>query len=229
MVSGGAVDFRDVSFEGLNVSLFGGRPTLSDTSIDAYLEVREGASPTIEDSEIMGHASVDGPGRTIIRRSTLHDGTSASWDAIGAYDGNHFIGMPLEVDTGSDMLVKGNLIEGVQQLAGILVVGHGSTAEIVDNTVRDSAIGIVVDSDEPGSSIMGNSISDVRIGIHVDSESPVEVVENTIDAARTSGIVLQGDGASVLDNSICGLGVAFDIRSGSPSILSNDVCDELEP
>ena len=50
-----------------------------------------------------------------------------------------------------------------------------------------------------------------------------------LDAAQTAGIVLQGDGATIVDNSICGSGVAFDIRSGSPSILSNDICEELEP
>ena len=228
-VVGGEVDFTDVAFAGNDVVLWGGEPSFTDSTIDAYFAVREGASPTVSDSEMVQHASIDGPGRTIIRGSTLRDGTSASAEATGAYEDNHFIGGPLEVDTGSDMLVRGNLVEGVEGGAAILVHFPETTARIVGNTVRDSRIGIAVDTDAPGSAIEGNAITGVRIGIHVDSDSPIRVADNVIEDARTAGIVLEGDGASVVDNAICGSGTGLDIRTGSPSILSNDICAELEP
>jgi len=227
---GGAVTFADVSFSGAAVALVGGEPRFSDTVIDAYFAVRDGASPTVVDSEIIGHASVDGPGRTVIRDSLLHGGTSASADATGAYEGNHFIGQLLGVDSGSDMLVQGNLVEGVEEGAAIEVVGYGSSAEILDNTIRDSVVGISIDSDEPGTTIIGNTISDVRVGIHLDSEASVLVKDNTIEDAETFGLVFQGSGARVADNSICGSGEAFEFRGGAnPEINSNQICAALAP
>lgn len=227
-VEGGAVDFSDVAFEGTEVVLFGGDSTFTDASIDAYFAVRDGASTTVVDSEIVGHASVDGPGRTVIRGSTLRGGSSASAEATGRYEDNHVIGVPLEVDSGADMVIQGNLVEGVTDGPGILVHTPGTAARIIGNTVRDGQIGIVIDTDAPGSIVEDNDIGGARIGIHVDSDSPVSVARNTIEA-QTVGIVLQGDGASVVDNAICGSGRALDIRNGSPSIFSNRICAELEP
>ena len=227
VVEGGSPTFTDVVFEGGDVELILGEPVFRESLIGVYFAVR-GASPTVEDSELTGHASVDGPGRTIIRRSTLHDGTSASANATGVYEDNHFVGVQLAVDTGSDMLVRGNLVEGVDAIPAIEVRNPGSSAENIGNTIRDSVIGITVDSDEPGSSVVGNTIEGVRIGIYVDSDSPVPVADNAIDST-TAGIVLGGDGPEISGNTICGEGTAFDIRNGSPSIGSNEVCEALEP
>lgn len=228
-VVGGAVDFTDVAFAGTEVALFGGEPTFTDVSIDAYFGVRDGASPTVVGSEFRGHASVDGPGHTIIRESTLYAGSSASAGATGAYEDNHFLDVPLEVDSRSDVLVQGNLLEGIAHMPAILVHQPDTSARVVGNTIRDSQIGITIDTDAPGSSVEDNAISEVRVGIHVDSASPVVITGNTIEAARNAGIVLQGDGPSVADNRICGSGMAIDIRDGSPAIFSNDICAELEP
>ena len=227
IVTGGDPTVIDVSIDGAESLLIDGEPTFRDAHIDTYFAVR-GASPTVEDSELTGHASVDGPGRTVIRGSILHDGTSASADAVGAYEDNHVLGVALEVDTGSDMLVSGNLVEGVQGSPAIEVRDPGSSAQVIGNTVRDSVIGIAVDSDEPGSTVSGNTIEDVRIGIHVDSESSVVVEDNTIEST-TRGIVLEGDGPRITGNVICGEGAAIDIRHGSPAIGSNQICEALEP
>jgi hypothetical protein len=54
------------------------------------------------------------------------------------------------------------------------------------------------------------------------------VEDNTIEST-TAGLVLQGDGARIAGNTICGEGVAIDIRNGSPTIGSNTVCAALEP
>ena len=227
LVEGGSPSFTDVYLGGGEVLMLAGEPTFRDCEIDTYFAVR-GASPTVEDSEFIVHASVDGPGRTIIRRSTLRDGTSASAGATGAYEDNHFIDVQLAVDSGSDMLVTGNLVEGVSDDAGIVVIRPGSSAEIIGNTIRDSVIGITVDSDESGSSVVGNTIEGARIGIHIDSDSTVPVEDNLIEST-TTGIVLQGDGPRISGNTICGDGTAFDIRNGSPKIGSNEVCEALEP
>ena len=94
--------------------------------------------------------------------------------------------------------------------------------------MRDSQIGIAIDSDEPGSRVFGNTIEGARIGIHVDSDSRVPVEDNRIEST-TTGIVLQGDGPQLSGNTVCGDGTAIDIRNGSPTIGSNEVCEALEP
>ena len=150
LLDGGAPLVEDVVVTGNDIVMPNGEPTFRETRIDSYFAVR-GASPTVEDSEILGHASVDGPGRTVIRRSTLHGGTSASAEATGAYEDNLFIGGQLAVDTGSDMLVTGNTVRDIlDDKAAILVVDEGSSAEIVGNTVEGAAIGISVDSRRAG-------------------------------------------------------------------------------
>ena len=228
LLTEGAQVIEDVAITGSDIVMPSGEPVFRDSVIDTYFAVR-GGSPTVENSEILGHASVDGPGRTIIRGSTLHSGTSASAEAVGAYEGNTFIGGFLAVDTGSDMLVKGNTLRDIaDNEPAIQVVHDGSSAEIVGNTVERAAIGISVDSSEPGSSIIGNTIRDVRIGIHVESRVETPVEDNDITDARTFGILLQGGEPSVTGNRICGNGRAFEFRSNTdPQLGSNEVCEEV--
>lgn len=227
LLDGGAPLLRDVSISGNDLVMVSGEPVFRDASIDAYFAVR-GASPTVEDSEIAGHASVDGPGRTIIRRSTILGGTSASADATGSYEDNLFIGQPLEVDSGSDMLVSGNTVRDIEDNeAAILVIGDGSSAEIIGNTVEGAAIGISVKSNEPASSIVGNTIRDVRVGIHVDSRADTRVEDNEIVDASTFGILLQHGHPLVTGNRICGPTQPFEFRDGAdPRLGTNVVCED---
>ena len=229
LLDGGVSLLEDVATMGNEIVMPRGEPTFRDSYIDSYFAVR-GASPTMEDSELVGHASVDGPGRTIIRRSTLRGGTSASADAVGAYEDNLFIGGTLAVDTGSDMLIRGNTVRDIEEnQPGILVVHRGSSAEIVGNTVEGAAIGISVESDEPASSIVGNTIRDVRVGIHVESDAETRIEDNDISGARTFGILLQGGAPVVVGNRICETEQAFELRDGAePQLGSNEVCEEGE-
>ncbi|MGD8684056.1 MAG: right-handed parallel beta-helix repeat-containing protein [Chloroflexota bacterium] len=226
LLEGGSPLIEDAHVEGNDLVMVSGEPTFRDSVIDAYFAVR-GASPTVEDSEILGHASVDGPGRTVIRRSTLYGGTSASADATGAYEDNLFVGRSLAVDSGSDMLVTGNTVQDVEgNEAGILVVGDGTSAEILGNTIERAAIGISVESSEPASSIVGNTIRDVRVGIHVESDQETRVTDNDISDVRTFGILLQGGRPVVEGNRICGAGEAFELRAGTdPQLGTNEVCE----
>jgi len=226
LLDGGTSLLEDVSVTGNDIVMPRGEPTFRDSRIDSYFAVR-GASPTVEDSEIVGHASVDGPGRTVIRRSTLSGGTSASAEAVGAYEDNLFIGGQLAVDTGSDMLVQGNTVRDIDDnQAGILVIGEGSSAEIVGNTVEDAAIGISVEARQPQSSIIGNTVRDVRVGIHVASEAETRIEDNEITDARTFGILLQGGAPVVVGNRICDAEQAFELRGGAePQLGSNEVCE----
>ncbi len=222
----GAPTLDDVSISGNDIVMFSGEPIFRDSYIDSYFAVR-GASPTVEDSELHGHASVDGPGRTVIRGSTLYAGTSASAEAVGAYEDNLFIGVQLAVDTGSDMLVKGNTVRDVEDnQAGILVVHDGSSAEIVGNTVERAAIGISVDSAEPTSSVIGNTIRDVRVGIHVASDAETRIEDNDISGARMFGILLQRGTPIVVGNRICDTEQAFEFRAKTdPQLGTNEVCE----
>jgi hypothetical protein len=227
LLDGGAPTLRDVSISGNDIVMVGGEPVFRDARIDTYFAVR-GASPTVEDSEIVGHASVDGPGRTIIRRSTLLGGTSASADATGSYEDNLFIGGLLAVDSGSDMVVSGNTVRDIDDNeAAILVIGDGSSAEIVGNTVERAAIGISVKSSEPASVVTGNTIRDVRVGIHVDSLADTRIEDNEIVDARTVGILLQRGRPLVAGNRICGSTQPFEFRDGAdPQLGTNDVCED---
>ncbi|MCL1598902.1 MAG: right-handed parallel beta-helix repeat-containing protein, partial [Actinomycetia bacterium] len=215
---------------GADILMEAGSPIFRDSVIDAYFAVR-GASPTVEDSEILGHASVDGPGRTVIRRSTLWEGTSASADATGSYEDNLFIGAALVVDTGSDMTVSGNTIRDiVDGEAGIEVVGDGSSAVIVGNTVENAKLGISIEvSDGPESSVVGTTIRDVRVGITVDSDGATRVEGNTITEASNFGIVLEGGQPTVSGNTICASDQAFKVLGGAdPDFVSNEVCESRE-
>jgi parallel beta-helix repeat protein len=225
-LDGGNPTITDTMIRGADILLEAGSPIFRDSVIDAYLAVR-GASPTVEDSEILGHASVDGPGRTVIRRSTLREGTSASADATGSYEDNLFTGAPLVVDTGSDMTVSGNTIRDiVGGEAGIEVVGDGSSAVIVGNTVENAKFGISIEvNDGPESSVVGNTITGVRVGILVDSDGATRVEDNTVTDASNFGIVLEGGQPSVSDNTICGSEQAFKILGDAdPDFGSNEVC-----
>jgi len=224
-LDGGNPTITDTMIRGADILLEAGSPIFRDSFIDAYFAVR-GASPTVEDSELLGHASVDGPGRTVIRRSTLREGTSASADATGSYEDNLFIGAALVVDTGSDMTVSGNTIRDiVDGEAGIEVVGDGSSAVITGNTVENARFGISIEADGPVSSVVGNTITGVRVGILVDSDGATRVEGNTITEASNFGIVLEGGQPSVADNTICGSEQAFKILGGAdPDFGSNEVC-----
>lgn len=229
LLDGGTSILEDVSVSGSEIVMPRGEPTFRDSRIESYFAVR-GASPTVEDSELLGHASVDGPGRTVIRRSTLRAGTSASGDAVGAYEDNLFIGHQLAVDSGSDMVVRGNTVRDIgDNQAGILVVGDGSSAEIMGNTVEGAAIGISVDSSEPVSSIVGNTIRDVRVGIHVESDAPTRIEDNDISGAQAFGILLQRGAPVVAGNRICDTEQALELRGGAEPLLgTNEICEDEE-
>lgn len=226
LLDGGASLLEDVAVTSNEIVMPRGEPTFRDAYIDSYFAVR-GASPTMEDSELVGHASVDGPGRTVIRGSTLHGGTSASAEAVGVYEDNLFTGGQLAVDTGSDMLVRGNTVRDIgANQAGILVVDDGSSAEILDNLVERAAIGISVESSGPGTIVVGNTIRDVRVGIHAESATETRIEDNDIDGARTFGILLQGGTPIVLGNRICDTDQAFELRGGAePQLGTNEVCE----
>jgi len=227
-LDGGNPTITDVKIKGADILMEAGSPTFRDSVIEAYFAVR-GASPLVEDSEIFGHASVDGPGRTIIRHSTLHAGTSASDNATGSYEDNLFVGASLVVDTGSDMTVSGNSIRDiVDGEAGIEVVDDGSTAEITGNTVENANIGISIEVDDgAASSVVGNTITGVRVGILVDFDGVTRVEDNSITDASNFGIVLEGGQPSVAGNSVCGSDQAFKILGDAdPDFGSNEVCED---
>jgi hypothetical protein len=226
LLDGGTPLLEDVVVMSNEIVMPRGEPTFRDAYIDSYFAVR-GASPTMEDSELLGHASVDGPGRTVIRGSTLHGGTSASAEAVGVYEDNLFTGGQLAVDTGSDMLVKGNTVRDIgANQAGILVVDDGSSAEILDNLIERAAIGISVQSSGPGTIVVGNTIRDVRVGIHAESATETRIEGNDIDGARNFGILLQGGAPIVLDNRICDTEQAFEFRAQTdPQLGTNEVCE----
>jgi hypothetical protein len=228
LLDGGASLLEDVVVMSNEIVMPRGEPTFRDAYIDSYFAVR-GASPTMEDSELLGHASVDGPGRTVIRGSTLHAGTSASAEAVGAYEDNLFIGVSLAVDSGSDMLVKGNTVRDIEDNQAGIVVDSGSSAEIVGNLVEGAAVGISIGSNEPGTSVIGNTIRDVRVGIHAASEAEMLIEDNDISGARAFGILLQGGAPIVVGNRICDTSQAFELRGGAePQIGTNEVCEEAE-
>jgi parallel beta-helix repeat protein len=227
-------------------------PTLMRSTWDGYLAVRGGAAPTIEDNVVtgVGHLSIDGPGETTLRNNTLMEGTgtSLSADASGLVEGNDVTGTSIVVDSGSDIVVRGNTLRGVSTDSftpgAIVVAGAGSSATVSGNTVTDSTTGIAV-TNGADATVEGNTLIDNGLGIMA-STRDVTVDGNTVRGSSTgvaisggvvtgntiegneTGLRINGNAAvTISGNTLCENGV--NVRTSGDDAVSlegNEVCPE---
>jgi parallel beta-helix repeat protein len=217
----------DGSMGGVAFFLIGGTTaTLTDSTWDGYLAVREGASPLIEGNVVGGdgHLSIDGPGETTMRGNTFEPGTGTSLSAMaqGLVEGNDLTNAAIAVDTGSDIVVRGNTLRDVIAGAGAIVVtGPGSTATVSGNTVSGSSIAISV-ADRARATIDGNTLTDNGTAV-LATAAGVTVDGNTIRGGG-SGVVISG--GSVTANTIEGNRTAISIvGQGDVAIIGNTLCE----
>lgn len=247
-------DSADRLPERVAVLLHGGsRPTISGSAWDDYFAAREGSSPTIERNTIsgIGGLSLDGPGPATVtsNKFTAGAGMSASGGLTGTIADNVLEGGEIVIDTGADMLVRGNTATGVQKPAegAIVVTGGGSRARIIDNRVTGSSSAIVVSSGAQAI-VEGNELTGNGLGVSVVTAATTTVRENAIYGGGTG--VLVGTGGPVIEgntiesneigvslgttaapvlsgNRFCGNGETVRVTGEHPVTLEgNEICPE---
>jgi parallel beta-helix repeat protein len=202
-------------------------PTLTRSTWDGYLAVRGGSSPTIADNVVTdgGHLSIDGPGETILRDNTFRQGvgTSLSGDARGIVEGNDLTGGSIQVDTGSDISVRGNTIRYASSgnAGAIVVTGLGTTATVSGNTVMGTNSGIAV-VDQAEATVQANTLTDNRVGI-VATSPDVRIDGNAIRGSVT-GVAVTG--GTITDNAIEENGTGIRVAGPTPvTIRGNTLCE----
>ena len=188
--TGSGWDGYDEASPAILVELFA-EPTIRNNLFDGggEIEVRDSSTAQILDNTLINGAAIflnDASSETVVRGNSITDSGLVS----------------IEITSGTDLLVEGNVIEQSQP-------GIGIQAARLSGTIRD------------------NEIRGPNVGIQlIDGASP-EISGNVIEASGTALEVHEGVSPTVSANEICGDNAIMAVMRGAePLDLSgNDLCD----
>jgi hypothetical protein len=231
VVLGGAPTLRDLMIDGDDgqagiLFVDGARGTLSDSLIDGPVRVESGSSPTLRQNELRHGLVIVGP------------------DSEPDILGNTVLGLDVVVDVGdrSDPTISGNDISATAAFSGnstaLRIAGAG--ADVRDNSIRGSDVGIAIDRGWP--EVWNNDISGHRtIGLHVscsEAFAGYNRIEGNHIGVRVDECVTLEDGtawqpAMIHGNTICDNDVDLVLLQESALRAVNFVCarsgDDLRP
>jgi parallel beta-helix repeat protein len=199
-----------------------------ESELDGYVSIDEGASPTIEDTDIANQVDIGGSADVLLRGNRFLPNTRDSYvgvilrDSTGVFEGNDLEAGALTISEGSRVEVRDNTrIAG----SGISVIDQGTSATITGNTVSSNLTGIDVRAGATAT-IGGNSITGSAAGLTLASDA-VTVEGNTITGSRT-GIVVVGEATpTIIGNTLCDNETDLRVEEGNPTTLEgNEVCPE---
>jgi parallel beta-helix repeat protein len=225
---------------------------LQHSDVSAGIEITGGASAVVDlNTFAQGGVGSDASGSLEVRGNVLDEGwIHAGADQAVVEDNELHNGYIALFGTGHST-VRGNKVDGLRYDVGpgvAITLSEGTEAEVVDNTVTDSATGIktlfyfgsaTIEGNELTSNsvgisvggydivVSGNTVTDGDvIGVEVFNAGPT--IENNTITGNTAGLHLgSAQGVSLTGNMICENGTNVRVVSGDmPDLTGNDVCPD---